>query len=69
MTNTIFLALAPIFFVMALGYGAGRLRIVDNHHVDGFNALVMDFALPASLFAATASAPRSEMFAQAPWHV
>jgi hypothetical protein len=26
MTNTILLALAPIFFVMALGYGAGRLR-------------------------------------------
>ena len=47
-------------------YGAGRLRIVDNHHVDGLNALVMDFALPASLFVATASAPRSEMFAQAP---
>ena len=35
-------------------------------NVDGLNALVMDFALPASLFAATASAPRSEMFAQAP---
>lgn len=66
MASTILLALAPIFFVMALGYGAGRLRIVDNHQVDGLNALVMNFALPASLFAATASAPRSEMFAQAP---
>lgn len=65
MTNTILLALTPIFFVMALGYGAGRLKVVDNHHVDSLNALVMDFALPASLFAATASAARSEMFAQA----
>ena len=66
MANTILLALAPVFFVMALGYGAGRLRIVDNSQVDGFNALVMSFALPAALFVAMASAPRSEMFAQAP---
>jgi malonate transporter and related proteins len=66
MTNAIPLALAPVFFVMALGYGAGRLRIVDNHRVDGLNALVMDFALPASLFMATASASRSQMFAQVP---
>lgn len=69
MANTILLALAPIFFVMALGYGAGRFRIVENHHVDGLNALVMNFALPASLFAATASAPRSQMLAQAPLFV
>jgi malonate transporter and related proteins len=30
MAEAILLALAPIFFVMVLGYGAGRLRIVDN---------------------------------------
>ncbi|CAH2409606.1 AEC family transporter [Mesorhizobium escarrei] len=66
MANTILLALAPIFFVLALGYGAGRLRMVDNQQVDSLNALVMNFALPASLFAATASAPRSQLFAQAP---
>lgn len=62
----IVMALAPVFFVMALGYGAGRSGIVENHHVDGFNTLVMSFALPASLFAATASAPRGELLAQAP---
>lgn len=66
MTHTIILALAPIFFVMALGYAAGRWRIVDNRQVDGFNLLVMDFALPAALFAAAAAAPRREMLAQAP---
>jgi malonate transporter len=66
MSNAILLALAPIFFVLALGYGAGRWHVVDNHHVAGLNALVMNFALPASLFAATASAPRNEMLAQAP---
>ncbi|MBB3148118.1 malonate transporter [Phyllobacterium trifolii] len=64
--NPILLALAPIFFVILAGYGAGRLRIVENHHVDGLNALVMIFALPASLFVATASAPRKEMLDQAP---
>lgn len=66
MSNAILMALAPIFFVLLLGYGAGRYGIVDNHKVDSLNALVMNFALPASLFAATASASRSEMLAQAP---
>jgi len=66
MSNAILLALAPVFFVMLLGFAAGKWRVVDNHQVDGLNALVMDFALPASLFVATASAPRSEMVAQAP---
>jgi len=66
MSNAILLALTPIFFVLLLGYGAGRYRIVDNQKVDSLNALVMEFALPASLFAATASASRSEMISQAP---
>lgn len=67
MTMTpILMALAPIFFVLALGYVAGRSGTVDNRNVGGFNAFVMNFALPASLFAATASATRSEMLAQAP---
>ena len=54
------------FFVLLLGYAAGRFRVVDNHQVDGLNALVMDFALPASLFAATAPASRHEMLEQGP---
>jgi len=66
MSNAIVMALAPVFFVLLLGYAAGKLHIVDNHQVDGLNALVMDFALPASLFAATASASRSQMIEQAP---
>ena len=49
MASVILLALAPVFFVLALGYAAGRFGIVENHHVDGFNKLVMSFALPASL--------------------
>ncbi|WP_315767001.1 MULTISPECIES: AEC family transporter [unclassified Bradyrhizobium] len=66
MSNAILMALVPVFFVLLLGYAAGKLHIVDNLHVDALNALVMDFALPASLFAATASASRSEMIEQVP---
>jgi len=65
-SNAIVMALVPVFFVLLLGFFAGRFRIVDSHHVDGLNALVMSFAVPASLFAATASASRSQMIAQAP---
>jgi malonate transporter len=64
MSYVIVSALAPIFFVLALGFVAGRMRTIDNHHVCEINALVMDFALPASLFVATASTQRSEMMAQ-----
>ncbi len=64
--HIIVLALAPVFFVMGLGFAAGRLKIVAGDQVDGLNALVMDFALPASLFVATASASRQDILAQAP---
>jgi malonate transporter len=66
MPHVIFTALTPIFFVMALGYVAGRMRTIDNHHVGEINTLVMDFALPASLFVAISSAARSELMTQAP---
>ena len=66
MAHVIVQALAPIFFVLLLGYVAGRMRTIDNHHVGEINALVMDFALPASLFVATASTPRAEMMSQGP---
>ena len=66
MSNPILMALAPVLFVLLLGYVAGRYRIVENHHVDGLNALVMDFAVPASLFAATGSASRHQMVEQGP---
>nr|WP_255569491.1 AEC family transporter [Neoroseomonas alba] len=58
--------MVPIFAVMALGYFAGWMRDIDNRHVGELNALVMDFALPASLFAATAATPRAMLLAQLP---
>jgi malonate transporter len=66
MTGILLNALVPIFAVMALGYVAGWSRDIDNRHVAELNALVMDFALPASLFAATASTSRALLLAQWP---
>jgi len=50
MLDTILSSVVPMFFVMALGYLAGWTRDINNHHVAELNALVLDFALPASLF-------------------
>ncbi|UZK66306.1 AEC family transporter [Sphingomonas sp. M1-B02] len=54
-------ALVPIFFVIALGYIGGLRGRIDNHHVGELNTLVMDYALPASLFVATATTPWAKM--------
>lgn len=59
-------SLMPIFVVMALGYLAGWTRDIDNRHVAELNALVMDFALPLSLFVTTARTPRALLLAQWP---
>ncbi len=65
MTHVILSALVPIFFVILLGFFAGRVRDIDNHHVGELNALVMQFALPASLFVATAATARKDMLREA----
>ena len=59
-------ALVPVFFGLALGYLAGWTRDVDNSHVAGLNAMVMDFAIPAAIFATVAQASRATLLAQAP---
>jgi malonate transporter len=66
MTTILLDALVPIFAVLALGYFAGWVRDIDNRHVAELNALVMDFALPAAMFAATASTPWAVLEAQWP---
>ncbi|HEX7816449.1 AEC family transporter [Dyella sp.] len=66
MVTIIVSALVPIFFVLLLGYSAGRWRIVDNSNVAQLNAVVMRYAIPASLLAATAMTPRAAMLAQWP---
>jgi auxin efflux carrier (AEC) len=50
-------SLVPVFVVLALGFGAGRRRIVDNQHVRGLVGFLMNFALPCSLFVTIARTP------------
>ena len=64
MTGVLLNSLLPIFAVMGLGYFAGFMRDIDNRHVAELNALLMDFALPASLFVATATTPWATLLAQ-----
>jgi len=59
-------SLVPIFFGMALGYVGGWTRDVDNKHVGELNALVMDFAVPAAIFAAVVQQSRSALLDQIP---
>ncbi len=43
-------ALLPVFFVLALGYLAGRRNTFDADQAAGLSKLALSFALPASLF-------------------
>jgi len=63
MVTTISNALVPVFFVMVLGYFAGRKKIVDNLNVQSLNSVVMKFALPISLFVAMAQTPAKRLSA------
>ncbi|GJH13257.1 AEC family transporter [Caballeronia novacaledonica] len=66
MFSVLALALAPTFFVMALGYGAGKSGHIDNSNVRNLNIIVMSYCLPASLFVATATTRWSELLSQWP---
>lgn len=59
-------ALVPVFFVMALGYFAGKRGIVDNVNIKSLNLFLMMFALPAALFTAIARTPRDVIIQNAP---
>ncbi len=50
--------LVPIFFGLLLGYLAGWRGIVDNKNVAGLNTFLLNYAIPAALFLATAQTPR-----------
>lgn len=59
-------ALVPVFFVMGLGYFAGKRGIIDNANVKSLNFYLMMFALPAALFTAIARTPREVIVTNAP---
>jgi len=57
-------ALLPVFFVLILGYGSGKLHLVDNNNVDSLNTLVMTIALPISLFTSLAAGKRAAVLSR-----
>src|SRR5436309_4468410 len=64
MTLTALTVLLPLFFVLGLGYFAGRAKKFDADQVAGLNDLVLDYAFPAMMFVATVKAPRDELLSE-----
>jgi len=59
-------ALLPVFFVLALGYFAGRRNSFDADQAAGLSKLALGFALPASLFVSMTDIRRSLLLQQGP---
>jgi malonate transporter and related proteins len=57
---------APIFFTLVLGYWAGRAKRFDSDQVAGINELVLDYAVPAALFAGAVRTSRVALLEQGP---
>jgi len=51
----------PFFALIFCGYGAGRLKLLDETAAAGVNAFVFFFALPAFLFGLMSSSPIGEV--------
>lgn len=66
MFSQILTIIVPIFFVLLLGYAAGLAKKFDTDQVAGMNELVLDFALPATLFVGTVGTSRDRLLQQAP---
>ena len=50
MASSLLQALVPLFFVLALGYVAGRFHSFDADQATGFNTLLVEFAFTVSPF-------------------
>jgi predicted permease len=57
-------ALAPVFFVLLLGYAAGKHNEFDADQSDGLSKLALNFALPASLFVSMTAIPEDLLVQQ-----
>jgi malonate transporter and related proteins len=57
-------ALLPVFFVLALGYVAGKRNAFDADQAAGLSKLAVSFALPASLFVGMTEIPRNLLLQQ-----
>lgn len=62
--NLIFGALLPVFFVLALGYSAGKYHSFNPDQAAGFSKLALTFALPATLFTSMTEIARSLILQQ-----
>ncbi|MCY0387026.1 AEC family transporter [Robbsia sp. Bb-Pol-6] len=56
-------ALLPVFLTLALGYFAGYRKLIDNRNVASLNVLLMQFALPLTLFVSIARTPQAVILA------
>jgi malonate transporter len=59
-------ALLPVFFVLALGYFAGKRNAFDADQVAGLSKLALTFALPASLFVGMTQIRKDLLLQQGP---
>jgi malonate transporter and related proteins len=59
-------ALLPVFFVLALGYVAGRRSALDADQAAGLSKLALSFALPASLFVSMTDIKKILLLRQVP---
>jgi predicted permease len=59
-------ALAPVFFVLVLGYVAGKRNEFNADQSAGLSKLALNFALPASLFVSMTSIPEDLLLKQGP---
>jgi hypothetical protein len=57
-------ALTPVFFVLALGYLAGKRNAFDADQSAGLSKLALTFALPASLFVSMTEIPKDLLLQQ-----
>ena len=57
-------ALLAVFFVLALGYLAGKRNEFDADQAAGLSKLALGFALPASLFVGMTDIPRALLLQQ-----
>lgn len=62
MTNIILTDLIPIFVIMILGYVSGKRNAFSAGNASSFNKLVLNYALPAALFASIVKADRAMLF-------
>jgi malonate transporter len=59
-------ALLPVFFVLALGYIAGKRNAFDADQAAGLSKLALSFALPASLFVGMTDIHKDLLLQQGP---